>query len=163
MLLLINPAGFTSAIIMVAGIALIILGLVEAIRYFRTSAAEAALGQMLAKGLVAVLAGVFCVFRTEWFIITFPVLTIIYGVIILLTGVGKIQLTVDMVRLKSKKWFWAALNAAISVICAVVILNAPFASTAALWIFTGVTLLVEGAFDLVTIFMDRKTEGKDSL
>lgn len=118
---------------------------------------------MLVKGLVAVLAGAFCAFWTEWFIITFPVLTIICGVVILITGMGKIQLTVDMIRLKSKKWFWAAINAAISVICAVVILRAPFASTAVLWIFTGATLMVEGVFDLITIFTDREAEGKSAL
>lgn len=163
LLLLINPAGFTSAIIIMAGIALMVLGLVEIIRYFRTGAVEAAKSQMLVKGLVAVLAGAFCAFWTEWFIITFPVLTIIYGVVILITGMGKIQLTVDMIRLKSKKWFWAAINAAISVICAVVILRAPFASTAVLWIFTGATLMVEGVFDLITIFTDREAEGKNAV
>ena len=163
LLLLINPSGFTSAIIMVAGAALMVFGFFEIIKYFRTDAVEAALGQMLVKGLVAVLAGAFCAFRTQWFLVTFPVLTILYGVVILLTGMGKIQLTVDMIRLKSKKWFWAALNAAVSVICAVIVLNAPFASTAILWIFTGATLMVEGVFDLVTIFTDRKTRGEDVL
>lgn len=163
LLLLINPAGFTSAIIMVAGVVLMALGLFEIIKYFRTDAVEAARSQMLVKGLVAILTGAFCAFRTEWFIVTFPVLTIIYGVVILITGMGKIQLTVDMLRLKSKKWFWAAINAAISVIGAVVILNAPFASTAILWMFTGATLMVEGVFDLVTLFTDQKTGGKDML
>lgn len=163
LLLLINPAGFTSAIIMVAGVVLMVLGFFEIIKYFRTDAVEAARSQMLVKGLVAILTGAFCAFRTEWFIVTFPVLTIIYGIVILITGMGKIQLTVDMLRLKSKKWFWAALNAAISVICAIVILNTPFASTAVLWIFTGATLMVEGIFDLITIFTDRKMEREDML
>ena len=56
LLLLINPAGFTSAIIMVAGVALMVGGLIEIIKYFRTDPIEAAQGQMLVKGLVAVLA-----------------------------------------------------------------------------------------------------------
>lgn len=163
LLLLINPAGFTSAIIMVAGAVLMVLGAFEIIKYFRTSAVEAACGQMLVKGLVAVLAGGFCAFRTEWFIVTFPVLTMVYGVVILITGMGKIQLTVDMIRLKSRKWFWAGLNAAISIICAIVILKAPFASTAVLWMFTGATLMVEGVFDLITIFTDRKAGREDTL
>lgn len=161
LLLLINPAGFTSAIIMVAGVALMVGGLIEIIKYFRTDPIEAAQGQMLVKGLVAVLAGGFCTFQTEWFIITFPVLTIMYGIVILLTGVMKIQLTVDMLRLKSPKWSWAGINAAISVICAAVILNAPFASTAVLWIFTGAALMVEGVFDLVTLFADQRARGEE--
>ena len=101
LLLLINPAGFTSAIIMVAGVALMVGGLIAIIKYFRTDPIEAAQGQMLVKGLVAVLAGGFCTFQTEWFSITFPVLTIMYGIVNLLTGVMKIQRTGASVRLKS--------------------------------------------------------------
>lgn len=155
-LLLIDPVGFTSGIIKVAGIVLMILGLIEIVKYFRTSAEEAFLGQTLVKGLVSVLAGAFCTFKTEWFILTFPVLTIIYGVIILLVGLGKVQLTVDMVRRKNKNWVWAAVNAVVSIVCAIVILNNPFTSTTVLWVFTGAALIVEGVFDLITCFVSRK-------
>lgn len=161
-LLLINPVGFTAGIIKVTGIVLMILGLIEIVKYFRTSAEEAFLGQTLVKGLVSVLAGAFCTFKTGWFIITFPVLTIIYGVIILLVGLGKIQLTVDMARRKNKSWGWAALNAVISIVCAIVILNNPFTSTAALWVFTGASLIVEGVFDIITFFVKKNAqEGSD--
>lgn len=161
-LLLIDPVGFTSGIIKMTGIVLIILGIIEIIKYFRISAEEAFLGQTLVKGLVFVLAGAFCTFRTEWFIITFPVLTIMYGIIILLAGLGKIQLAVDMIRRKNKNWFWAAINAVISIGCAVVILNNPFTSTAVLWTFTGAALIVEGVFDIITFFVGRNSkEGND--
>lgn len=157
-LLLIDPIGFTSSIIMIAGIVLILMGLVEIIRYFKTGTAEAAMGQSLAKGLFSVLAGAFCAFRTQWFIVTFPALTIIYGVVILLTGIGKVQLTVDMLRQKNKKWFWAAINAVISVACAVVILKSPFTSTAVLWMFAGISLIIEGVLDIVTMIVGRRPE-----
>lgn len=155
-LLLINPVGFTAGIITVTGIVLMVLGLIEIIKYFRMSVEEAALEQALVKGLISVLFGAFCAFRAGWFIITFPVLTIIYGVVILLAGLGKIQLTVDMLRRKSKHWIWAAINAAISIVCAIVILNNPFTSTAVLWMLTGVSLIVEGIFDVITFFVERK-------
>lgn len=162
-LLLINPVGFTSGIIKVTGIVLMILGIIEIVKYFRTSAEEAALGQTLVKGLASVLAGAFCTFKTEWFILTFPALTIIYGVILLFVGFGKIQLTVDMVRRKNKNWSWAAINAVVSVVCAVVILNNPFTSSAVLWVFTGASLIVEGVFDILTFFSGRNAkEGSNS-
>lgn len=156
-LLLINPVGFTSSIIMVAGVVLILMGLIEIIRYFKADADEAAMGQSLVKGLLAVLVGVFCAFRTEWFIVTFPALTIIYGVVILVTGIGKVQLTVDMLRQKNKKWFWAAINALVSVVCAIVILKSPFTSTAVLWMFAGISLIAEGVLDIVTMIVGRKS------
>ena len=104
-LLLINPVGFTSGIITAVGIALMVIGLVCVVKYFRADARVAAVSQLLVKGLVALLGGAFCTFRSAWFVVTFPVLTILYGVAILITGLSKVQLTVDMIRLKNSKWF----------------------------------------------------------
>lgn len=157
-LLLINPIGFTSGIIVVAGIVMLVMGLISIVKYFRASAKEGAVSQSLVKGLVTVVAGGFCAFKSHWFIATFPVLTIIYGVVILFTGLGKVQLTVDMLRQKNKKWFLAAINAVISIVCAIVVLNSPFTSTAVLWIFTGVSLIVEAVFDVITMILGGKDE-----
>lgn len=159
-LLLINPIGFTTGIITTAGIVLLIMGLISVIKYFRTEAKEAATGQYLVKGLVELVSGVFCVFKSHWFIVTFPALTLIYGIVVLLTGLGKIQMTFDLIRAKNKKWFLAAISAVLSVICAVVILNNPFTSTSVLWMFTGITLIVEAIFDIIALIVSRsgKTE-----
>lgn len=152
-LLLIDPLGFTTGIITTAGIVLLIIGLITVIKYFRTEADEASTGQYLVKGLVALLAGAFCTFKSHWFIVTFPALTIIYGIVVLITGLGKVQLTFDMIRKKNKKWFLAIISALLSIICAVVILNNPFTSTTVLWIFTGITLIVESVIDIITLIV----------
>lgn len=162
-LLLINPIGFTTGIITGAGILLLFLGIGCVIQYFRTEAELAATGQYLVKGLIALLAGVFCICKAQWFIVTFPALTIIYGIAVLIAGLGKVQLTVDMLRRKSKKWFLAIISAVLSIACAAVILNNPFTSTAVLWMFTGVTLIVESLIDLVTcIFNGREQKEKEA-
>ena len=155
-LLLINPVGFTSAIITVAGVVLMISGLISIFSYFKASAAEAAASRNLTTGLATILFGGFCAFRSQWFIVTFPVLTMLYGVAILLTGLSKVQLAVDMLRMKRKKWFWAGINAVVSIICAAVILNSPFTSTTVLWIFTGASMIAEAVFDVITLIMDKK-------
>lgn len=155
-LLFVNPVNFTSGIITFAGIILMVLGLVEIIKYFKKDALEASLGQNLVKGIISILIGAFCVFKTDWFIITFPVLTMIYGIFILIAGIGKIQLTVDMLRLKNKNWLWAGINAIVSIVCAVVILKSPFSTTNALWMFTGAALIVEAVFDIITMLSHNK-------
>lgn len=157
-LLLLDPVKFTSTVIIGAGVILIVLGLIEVVNYFRADARAASLGQMLTKGLISLLAGVFCIFQWEWFLATFPVLTIVYGILILLTGISKIQQTVDMVRLKSSRWSWAAVNAALTLICAIVILSSPFASTEALWLFTGIALVGVGIFDLAVLILRGKAK-----
>lgn len=155
-LLLIDPIGFTTGIITAAGIALLVIGVICSIKYFRTEAAEAATGQYLLKGLAALLAGAFCVLKADWLIVTFPALTILYGIVVLVTGLSKIQQTVDMLRRKSKKWLWALGSAVVATVCGLIILSSPFSSTAVLWMFTGITLIVEAALDIVTWFFSRK-------
>lgn len=155
-LLLIKPIGFTSIIIILAGVVLLINGLLNIVKYFRTPPEQAAASQFLMKGLVSLTAGMFCIFRSQWLLVTFPLLTVLYGTAILLAGLGKVQLTADMLRLKNKNWYWSAVNAAISIICSLIILNNPFSSTAALWTFTGISFIIEAVFDVITILKTRK-------
>lgn len=155
-LLMINPVGFTSAIIMAGGIVILIIGIINIINYFKTPVSQSVLSQSLTKGLIALLVGMFCIFQADWFIATFPVLTIIYGVIVLIAGLGKVQVAADMIRMKHKKWFLPAISAAISIVCAVIILENPFSTTIVLWMFTGISLIVEAVFDTITLIVNRK-------
>lgn len=160
-LLLINPVSFTSGILILGGVIIIILGIADVIKYFRTEAKEAAKSQTLMKGLLLILGGAFCAIRTKWFLATFPVLTILFGIGILITGVGKVQLTVDMLRQKNKMWYWPAINAVISIVCAIIVLRSPFKSTMVLWVFTGISMIVEGFLDIVTMVAGKRNEPVD--
>ena len=160
-LLLIDPIGFTSGIIITAGVLLVLMGLINCIKYFITEAKEASKGRFMTKGLIAVLAGTFCIFNTDWFIVTFSALTVIYGVIVLLASVEKIQLCMDLLRQKRKKWYLAAISAVISLVCAAIILKNPFSSTTLIWIVAGISLILEAFFDMYTLLENcRKQEEK---
>lgn len=160
-LLLINPMGFTTGIIMTAGGILILIGVINCIKYFTTELREATKGQYLTKGLIAVLSGAFCVLNTEWFLVTFPALTVIYGVAVLLAAVEKVQLCMDLLRLKRKKWYLAAISSVISIICAVIILKNPFSSVEITWIIAGVSLILEAVFDMYILMANSKTRIED--
>lgn len=162
-LLLVNPVGFTSGIIVAFGVVMILFGIGSVIKYFCTDPEEAAVSQSLVKGLIELLAGAFCTFNSHWFVVTFPVLTLVYGVVILITGLSKIQWMVDIIRMKRKRWFLAAISAAVSVICGIVIINSPFSTTAVLWMFTGISLIVEAVFDMIgAIFGNREKKTVES-
>lgn len=150
-LLFINPLGFTATIIKATGILLMLAGIVPAIRYFRTSPAEAHLEQGLAKALCALAAGGFCLFKTEWFLVTFPVVTLLYGLAILFTGIVRVQWTVDMLRMKVGRWYLAGIGALLSLICGAVIMLNPFAWTGFLWTFVAISMIVDAVFDLCTV------------
>jgi len=160
-LLLINPEGFTSGIIIGAGAVMMIIGLASIIKYFVKNVDAASNGQFLMKGIIALLVGLFCAFKTSWFVETFPAMTIIYGVAVLVTGISKIQLTFDMLRRKSVKWYLALISAVIAIACAVIILRSPFESTAVLWMFTGITLIAESVLDIVTLILSGKLRKED--
>lgn len=159
-LLLINPVGFTSGIIVTLGVVMLFWGVGSVIKYFCTKPEKAAADRSLEKGLTTLLAGAFCTFRSHWFLATFPVLTWIYGVVILLIGMKKLQWMADSIRLKRSRWFLAGISAAASILCGIVIITSPFRTTALLWMFIGISLIVEAIFDMVgAIFGNREKRG----
>lgn len=152
-LLLIDPIGFTTGIITTFGAALMVYGVISIVRYFMTEAHEAATGQYLVKGLAGLLGGAFCAFNSGWFVATFAALTIIYGIFVLFMGLNKLQQTVDMLRAKNKKWFLALIGAAVTLACAAVIIKNPFGTETVLWAFIGISLIVESAYDVITLIL----------
>ncbi|MCD8091251.1 MAG: DUF308 domain-containing protein [Clostridiales bacterium] len=153
-LIFMNPAGFTQAIIICFGALCLLYAVVNIITYFRLDVFTASNRQCLFRGLVAAAGGCFCLFRSEWFVLTFPIFTIIYGIGILVAGLYKVQAAADMLRLRLKYWYIVGISALISVIFALVILLNPFASTAALWIFVGITLVVSAVLDIAAVIAD---------
>ena len=126
------------------------------VRYFRAHPAEAAREQSLARGLGMLLVGGFCVFNAGWFIQTFPVLTMLYGVLLLFSGLYKVQRAVDILRLKIDGVFWTGLSAVTTLLFAIVILLNPFATVSALWIFIGIILIGEAGLDIAALVLSQK-------
>ncbi|MCD8335713.1 MAG: DUF308 domain-containing protein [Lachnospiraceae bacterium] len=156
--LLINPVRFTSLVIIALGVLLVVRGIASIISYFRTSPEMAAGGHDLSSGCICLAGGLFCICRSEWFIATFPVLTFLYGIIILLGGMMKIQWAVDAIRMKRKQCLPELASAILSLICAAVIIINPFSSTAVLWTFAAVFLIATAIFDIVAAILGSKKE-----
>ena len=100
--------------------------------------------------------GLFCALKSEWFIATFPLLTVIYGVVTLMTGLSKVQWAIDMLRQKQKYWFVALIGALLTLVFAVLILCNPFSSTAILWTFIAISLIVEAVMDILAFVFGKK-------
>lgn len=162
-LLLVDPLGFTTSIIKVAGGLLLLSGVFSVFKYFRTDPVEAQKEQGLVNGLCCISCGLFCVFYTEWFIVTFPLLTVIYGVIILLTGIMRIQWAVDMLRMKKEQWYLAAIGALISLVLAGIILFNPFNNIIFLWRFVAVSLVIGAVIDLIVLVFVNQNLKQDKI
>lgn len=157
-LLLIKPIGFTKGIIILVGTILLVLGVINIIKYFTTNVIIAIKEQSLSTGLIFSSLGLFCMFRANWFIATFPVLAILYGIIIFIVGLKKIQWSADLIRLKRKHWFIVGLSAITSIIFAIIVMNNPFSTTTLLWQFTGIILIVESILDVIALIFETKNK-----
>ena len=155
-LLLIDPIAFTSAIVRILGIVLCVFGVLNIMNYFGLAPEMGSMSMSYTKGLVQVITGVFCIFRPEWIASAFPLLAVAYGLVILVVGLVKLQWSVDALRIGSGYWFIPGIGGLTSVIFAVVIIFNQVTTAAVLWIFAGVSLIVEAIIDAVSTIMSNK-------
>lgn len=162
-LLLVNPKSFTAGIIMAVGIALVVRGIFCVIDYFRDNPVSASLTGSLVKGLAFLIGGIVlitCTRRiTRVLNSAFGILAVIYGVVILLAGLYKLQWFADSLRLKSGhgRWIFHLINALLSIIFAVVILLNPFSAVDVMWMFIGISLIVSAVCDLCVLVTGGKS------
>lgn len=156
-LIFIDFEKFTSSIILVVGIVLCVFGLRSLFYYFRADAEDAVLGNQFLAGMLLLTAGTFCAVNSDWFVNTVSVLTV-YGIGILLTGMIKLQEAVNKIRLKFERWYICGVSALLALVFSGLILWNPFASDSALWIFIGITLVVEAILDFCSVVFSKATE-----
>lgn len=158
-LLLCQPVNFTNIAIIISGILLALRGLLCIGKYMRSELKVASREQNLAKGLMLLAVGLFCALNSRWLLDTFSSLTILYGAAILVMGFYKLQRMVDMLRARHTHALWAAASALMALAVGFVILWNPFGNPAALWIFIGISLLIEALVDLISLFLRSKKAG----
>ena len=152
-LLLINPVAFAMGLVKLAGVFLVVLGALRIVRYFRTDPETAARGQDFFIGLIAILGGLFCIFFTGWFLSAFTTLAVIYGLLQLLLGFSKVQRTVDFLRMELSLWYLPACSALIYLVFGFIIVLNPEMTLINVWVFTGVTMILEGIITAVCLFL----------
>lgn len=150
-LLLINPVGFTSAIIIGAGIIMVLAGLVNIIRYFTAAPELAAQQQLLFKGLLLAMGGMACIIKHDWFLTAFPLLTVLYAIAMLLLAAYRLQKMADMRRLHLSTWYMPGIAAALAALMAIIILVNPFGAVTAVWTFVAISLIAQAVVEIVTI------------
>lgn len=156
-LLLVDPAKYAIAIIKIAGALLIALAAFDFFKYFRAKPEEAAKGSGFYTGLSDAAIGLFCLFGSDWFLGAFPILAVLYGLFQVLIGFRKTQRMVDALRMKQDSWVMKAISAGITLIFGFVIVFNPNMTLMSVWVFTGLTLILEGIFDKVALFMQDRS------
>ena len=150
-LLLINPTGFTRAIIILAGLILLAVGLIKAIPYF-TNSNEATKSEMIS-GVVEAVIGLFLILCSGWIISLINLLTTLFGIAVVVVGVSKIAQMRNMSKMGFGNTKVMALSAVVTIICGVLIVINPFDGVSTIWIFLGITLIVEAVLDLIAQYL----------
>ena len=158
-LVLVNPDLYTTIIIRVVGVLLTLLGIYDIIKYFRAEPKEAAKGSSFYSGVMMVTAGGFCIFRLNTLKNVFPMMAVLYGVFQIVLGYRKLQRTVDALRMKLPLWWLQAVSAGISLMFGYLIALNPGMTLMSIWVFTGITMIIEGVFDAVSLFVTFRNRG----
>ncbi len=150
---------FSMGIIMTAGVLLVSAGIINMINYFRKSPEDGAESMAMTLGLLYIIVGFFCVFQAQWFLDTFPLITVLYGAALMLLGIRKIAVSIDLVRLHARHWYWRLIGGLVTSVCAVVIMYNPFDKRDMLWMFVKTAFIVVGVIDIAALIAGALKKG----
>lgn len=159
-LLLINPTAFASTIVVILGVITALAGALGIFLYFSTSPTDAARNHDFAYGLLAIIAGIFCIAKSGWILSIFPLVTMLFGLLALVIGVLKLQDTIDIARTRACSWYWSAIGTALTLICSFIIFWNPFSSTKVVWMFIAISLIGVALYDMAAILLRKEDKRK---
>ena len=160
-LVLVNPDLYTTIIIRVVGVLLTLLGIYDIVKYFRSDPMEAAKGSGFYSGVMMVTAGGFCIFSLNTLKSVFPMMAVLYGIFQIVLGYRKLQHMVDALRMKLPLWWLQAISAGISLLFGYLIALNSGMTLMSIWVFTGITMIIEGVFDAASMFVTFRNRARN--
>ncbi len=161
--LLINPEGFMKTIIIIAGIGLLILGIVLMVRYIAGQKTGSSGFGILIGAIIAIIFGLVCIFASrgiEWMIEAF---IWVCGIFLIIAGVIKIA---SFFRVRSGGYTGSGtvlllISGIIMTIFGILLVFHPFKSLATLLRIGGIVLMVEAVFDLISFIITMKNAPRE--
>ena len=147
-LFLIYPESSGTIICYVVGAVLCLWGLIRVIVYFRADRLVAFGSFGLVQGAALLAVGIFVLVRPE---VLAGVLTSVFGILLIVDGVLKMQHAISLARIQASGWWAIGLAAVVTAALGVVVLANPFKTAMTLMIFAGVALIVGSVLDLLTL------------
>lgn len=154
-LLLVNPKGLTTAVIIGVGIVLIAVGIFKLFRYIRLPREEASRTWDLAEGAGLIALGIIAITHQPWLVQILDTLTALYGLLTLILAFMKLQITVDAIRASKYRWqIMACTFLAIAALAVLLLTNVLPENV--VWIITGIVLIIAAFADTVYFILSRK-------
>ena len=138
----------------IAATAVMLIGLVDVVRYIIRGISEGKLNNYLSRGLIEVLVSVFMFVRSDYVVMVLPILL---GLAIVMDGIVKLQRSIDLMRLHFEGWVFVLILAAMSLAIGAVLVFRPLDSTKALTMVMGIAMIYCGVTSVVvSIFVNLK-------
>ena len=147
LVLLIIPGVATSVLFNGIGAVCILIGLMHVVKYLTLDARMAVISNDMALGLAWIVGGTSIIIFKGLLVSLLPIL---FGLIVLVGGVIKIQSTLGFKRMNAPHWYWELICAVVSVVLGILILTNPFSTALLMMRVVGLALLLEGCMDMVS-------------
>lgn len=136
------------------GIVLILAGAVSMIGYLLRDARQNYYHDEFAYGLLCIVLGCLVLYKVELIISMVPFLL---GLLVLISGITKLQDVIDMKRLECGNWIGMLIVAILNLLLGVVLILNPFDAALVLFKMLGIGLILSGITDtLVSIYFAGK-------
>lgn len=150
---LIYPSEVQTTACYVIAALLIVVGVISLINYLRKDISGIIYRYDLVVGLSAILGGILVIIKIEELA---ELILVVLGFLVTISGILKMQNSVDMLRLKHGTWHVAFALAIVNIIFGIVLLINPFSSDVQK-VLIGIALIYSGLTDLfVTVAISKK-------
>lgn len=155
-MLLINPESFTNMIIILFGVVLLLIGIVDLIKFFAARKKGKTNILTIIASVISLILGIICAFFSPFVMSLFAVIAIVYGVILIVSGVFKAQNYLQSRKEEHKLSIVTIISAVLSIILGIIVAVNPFGTTIIMWRFTGIVLLVESVVDCAAVILSAR-------
>lgn len=147
-LFVLRPGDSGLIICYIVGAVLCFFGIVRFIVYFTGDVSQAFGSFDLVGGAALLMFGGYILIRPE---VLYGILTAVFGIILVVDGVMKLQYAIDLYRMKAAGWWLVLIVALLMAALGVVALFNPFGTMVTLMTFLGATLIADGVLDILSI------------
>lgn len=136
------------------GVVLIVAGAVSMISYLLRDAHQSYYHNDFLHGLIGIVAGILVLNKIEFIIAAIPFML---GVLVLISGCGKLQSVIDMKRMEYGNWIVMLIFALVNVALGILLMCNPFQWGVLLFRILGLGLVFSGVTDCaVTVYLAAK-------
>ena len=151
---LIVPETMQKALGYLLGVVLIVAGAVSMISYLLRDAHQSYYHNDFLHGLIGIVAGILVLNKIEFIIAAIPFML---GVLVLISGCGKLQSVIDMKRMEYGNWVVMLIFALVNIAFGILLMCNPFQWGVLLFRLLGLGLVFSGVTDcVVTVYLAAK-------